>query len=49
LDEYTDLNTRDEYEKFIKEKDEWFKKIDGLRDGESLQKLFNCLGRKTVV
>ncbi|CAC9652097.1 HamA C-terminal domain-containing protein [bacterium endosymbiont of Bathymodiolus sp. 5 South] len=43
LDEYTDLNTRDEYEKFIKEKDEWFKKIDGLRDGESLQKLFNSI------
>jgi len=43
LDEYEDLNTIEEYKKFIEEKDEWFKKIDGLQDGESLKKLFDSI------
>lgn len=43
LDEYTDLNTKQEYEKFLEEKKYWFEKIDGLQNGESLQKLFDSI------
>ena len=43
LNEYEDLNTKSEYEKFIKEKDEWFNKIDKLQDGASLQDLFDSI------
>lgn len=43
LDEYMDLNTKQEYEDFLKEKQYWFEKIDGLQDGESLQKLFDSI------
>jgi hypothetical protein len=43
LDEYVDLNTKQEYEKFLEEKKYWFEKIDGLQNGESLQKLFDSI------
>jgi len=43
FNEYEDLNTKDEYEKFIKEKDEWFNKIDELQEGASLQDLFDSI------
>jgi hypothetical protein len=43
LDEYVDLNTKQEYEKFLKEKKYWFEQIDGLQNGESLQKLFDSI------
>lgn len=43
LDEYEDLNTLEDYKNFIAEKDEWFKKIDGLEDGESLEDLFDSI------
>ena len=43
LDEYADLNTKREYEKFLEEKKYWFEKIDGLQNGESLQTLFDSI------
>lgn len=43
LEEYEDLNTINEYKKFIEEKNKWFKKIDGLQDGKSLQALFDSV------
>lgn len=43
LDEYIDLNTKQEYEKFLEEKKYWFEQIDGLQNGESLQKLFDSI------
>ena len=43
LEEYEDLNTKQEYEKFLAEKKDWFEKIDGLQNGESLQKLFDSI------
>ena len=43
LDEYEDLNTLENYKKFLEEKNKWFKKIDGLQDGESLEKLFDSI------
>ena len=43
LDEYVDLNTKREYEKFLEEKKYWFEQIDGLQNGESLQKLFDSI------
>lgn len=43
IEEYKDLNTKNEYEKFIKEKNYWFEKIDGLQNGDSLQDLFDSI------
>lgn len=43
IEEYEDLNTLEDYKKFIVEKNEWFKKIDSLQDGESLEKLFDSI------
>lgn len=43
IEEYEDLNTLEDYKKFIEEKNEWFKKIDSLQDGESLEKLFDSI------
>lgn len=43
LDEYADLNTKQEYEKFLMDKKYWFEQIDGLQKGESLQKLFDSI------
>ena len=43
LDEYADLNTKKEYQKFLEEKKFWFEQIDGLQNGESLQQLFDSI------
>ncbi|MBP8083138.1 MAG: DUF1837 domain-containing protein [Spirochaetes bacterium] len=43
LDEYVDLNTKKEYEKYIEDRKYWFEKIDNLQNGESLQKLFESV------
>lgn len=41
--DYSDLNTKAEYEAFLVEKDEWFNKIDWLQKHESLQKFFESV------
>ena len=44
IEEYTDLNTQDEYKEFLKEKDFWYSELDKIKSGEKkMQDLFKSV------